>query len=119
MDIHAGLIHFKCMKCMRFLILALVVAAGAVHAQNEQPIKLVAEIVIDVNADGGVVVEGKALELNVLAAKLKMMKGELPDLAVRIRGHVDAKYGAVIRVVDVCQKAGIEHISFSSRANAG
>jgi len=72
------------------------------------------EVLINVRADGTVHVGEKVLSLDELKAELTKLSGENKDRSVRIRGDAALEYQKVVEVIDVCQKAGIQHVSFAS-----
>ena len=119
MDIHLCLIQSRRMKGIMLLILALLAGSSAVVGQELVAPKPVVEFLIDVSADGDAIIDGKPIRLDVLADRLRDFRKDLPDLAVKIRGHVDAKYGDVVRVIEVCKKAGVTNISFAARKDLG
>ncbi len=73
------------------------------------------ELVINVKADGGIVVEGDQLTLDGLLELLKERAKRNKDQAVRIRGDSAVAYQRIVDVIDACQKAGLWKTSFATQ----
>ncbi len=71
-------------------------------------------ILIHVRKDGGLVVEGKGISVDDLDKHLKGVATKFPNQAVIIRGYLDTRYGTIVRVLDVCRKAGIWNVAFAT-----
>jgi len=86
---------------------------------SENPGRLPGEIIINILVDGGVVVNGKALnreELSGLLGRIvEMFPGGQPVL---IRADRRTPYEHVIGVLDVCRLADIWNISFATNPEA-
>lgn len=65
------------------------------------------EIIVNVAADGRVIVAGRTLSLDDLGAMVKNAVAANPGQKVSIRGDRSASYGDVARVLDVCKGAGV------------
>ena len=65
------------------------------------------ELIINVDADGQVVVNGTRLEPEDLAPIIDSALENNPDQKVSVRGDRRASYEAVVRVLDICKTAGI------------
>ncbi len=65
------------------------------------------EIVINVDAEGGVIVGGRAMADEDLAAMIRSAVGVNPDQKVSVRGDRTTAYANIARVLDVCKGAGI------------
>lgn len=87
----------------------------AVPAVHDDAALEVDELVINVKADGGMMVEGDQLTLDSLLELLKERAKRNKDQAVRIRGDAAAEYQRIVEVIDVCQKAGLWKTSFATR----
>jgi hypothetical protein len=72
------------------------------------------EIVVDIMADGLVRIDGVAIDLNQLRERLTVMAGKIKNQPVRIRAEENIRHKRVVEVLDVCHKAGIWNISFST-----
>jgi biopolymer transport protein ExbD len=87
------------------------VAVPAVH--DDAPLEE-DELVINVKADGRMVVEGEQLTLDGLLELLKERAKRNRDQAVRIRGDAAVEYERIVEVIDACQKAGLRKTSFAT-----
>lgn len=73
------------------------------------------EIIINVLADGGIRVEGLAVDRPQLLEKLSAIAKQYKNQPVRIRGDGGVAYQRIVEVIDTCQKAGIWNISFATQ----
>lgn len=76
------------------------------------------EIIVNINPEGGIVVEGGALTLEQLHSKLAAIAKLYENQPVRIRGDGKVPYQRIVEVIDTCQKAGIWNISFATQRPA-
>lgn len=81
---------------------------------GQTPERTIGEIVVNVHRDGRIVVEG----LTKSDAELLALFGDIveayPDQAVILRGDRQAAFDHIVRVLNVCQQAGIWNISFAT-----
>jgi biopolymer transport protein ExbD len=82
---------------------------GAQHNQQR------GEILINVRADGTVVVEGKVVSREQLFERLSAISKIYKNQPVRLRGDSECIYQTIVEIIDVCQKAGIWNISFATQ----
>ena len=75
----------------------------------------VGEIIVNVRADGTVVVDQAEMSQAQLFAKLTRIAAVHKNQAIRIRGDSKVEYQKIVEVIDVCQKAGIPNISFATQ----
>ncbi len=75
----------------------------------------VGEIIINIKTAGEIIVNGQQLTEAELLVKLKNIAAIYKDQAVILRGDEVVDYKFVIRVLDICQKAGIWNIAFATR----
>lgn len=80
------------------------------------------EIIINVREGGVLTVENNILTEEQLRNKLESISMEYQDektgksrQPVRIRGSANVEYQRIVEVIDLCQKAGIWNISFSTK----
>jgi len=90
------------------------VMKGSVPGKPEDVASAKPEVIINVKADGGIIVEGKKFTLDELQQKLKAVFKADKDQPVRIRGDRDTTYQRIVEVIDVCQKEGLWQISFAT-----
>jgi biopolymer transport protein ExbD len=78
------------------------------EAEAAGPISAVLrEIVINIGADGSVVVGGAETSLDGLRAIVSEAVERNPEQKVSVRGDREASYGVIARVLDVCKGAGV------------
>jgi len=66
------------------------------------------EIIINVDADGAIVVSGRRMTLDDLKTLVQEAVAGNPDQKVTVRGDKSTAYANVVRVLDVCKGAGIQ-----------
>ena len=76
----------------------------------------VGEIVVNVKAEGTLVVNGLDVTLDDLLVKLKNIVSVFKDQAVIIRGDEGTDFKFIVNVMDACQKAGIWNVAFATKA---
>lgn len=90
--------------------------------QGETDQRPLGEIIVNVRAGGIITIDGMTLTDDELQSKLKSIGEAFQDeqtgksrQPVRIRGSANVEYQRIVEVIDLCQKAGIWNISFSTR----
>ena len=83
-------------------------------ATAEEPDRLPGEIIVNLDKDGKVSVNGKALELGDLEARLAKVAKFYPDQAVIIRADKDVRYERLVEVLDTCRAANVWNFSFAT-----
>lgn len=79
------------------------------EAEAAAPIStMLREIIINVDAQGQIIVSGQPLELEELRTLVADAVRINPDQKVSVRGDKDIAYGAIARVLDVCKAAGAQ-----------
>ena len=73
------------------------------------------EILVNVRANGTVVVEGKQLTLEQLQEKLAGVVKIYKDQPIRLRGDGNVMYQKMVQIIDACRKAGVWNISFATQ----
>ena len=78
------------------------------EAESGAPIAIaLREIVVNVDAAGGVVIGGRTMSLEDLRTVVTEAVERNPRQKVTIRGDREASYGLVARVLDVCKASGV------------
>jgi len=72
------------------------------------------EIYINIRKDGGIVLNGREMDLEELQDVLKRVAELFPGGAVIVRGDREANLGKAIAVLDCCRKADIWNVSFAA-----
>ena len=79
------------------------------EAEAAGPIStMLREIIININAQGDIIVGGQAISLNELRTLVSDAVRMNPDQKVSVRGDKDLPYGTIARVLDVCKAAGAQ-----------
>ncbi|HMP90127.1 MAG TPA: biopolymer transporter ExbD [Kiritimatiellia bacterium] len=81
---------------------------------GQLPQRLPGEIILNLHADGRVVVNGRELPGDELGSMLKRLAGLFPGQPVLLRADRSTEYDHVIRVLDYCRQADIWNISFAT-----
>lgn len=66
------------------------------------------ELVVNVDRGGGIVFNGKPTTPDELERVVRGAVAENAQRKVTVRGDRNASYGAVVRVLDICKRAGIQ-----------
>lgn len=82
---------------------------GAQHNQQR------GEILINVKADGTVIVEKREMSRAELTERLSAISKLYKSQPVRLRGDATCSYQTIVEIIDLCQKAGIWNISFATQ----
>ena len=106
---------------MVFLLLVFFLVATTFHqAEREMQIALpfassagpisatLREIVINVDADGSVIVSGRSVSDEDLRAMIEQAVETNPEQKVTVRGDRGTTYGTVVRILDLCKNSGIQ-----------
>ncbi|MCP3903014.1 MAG: biopolymer transporter ExbD [Planctomycetes bacterium] len=65
------------------------------------------EIIINVDAEGNIVVSGRSVEPDALGAMITEAVANNPEQKVTVRGDRNTSYANIVRVLDVCKGSGI------------
>lgn len=109
-----------------FLLLIFYVSVGQTHQNESQigmriptaksgeaPQRTIGDVVINVRADGQIVVNAQSLGLGDLETKLEKLAELFPGQSVIIRSDGSASWEAVCAVLDACAGADIWNIKFA------
>jgi len=78
-------------------------------ASSSAPIStMLQELIVNVDAEGGIIVAGKAMLPEDLEALVKEAAATNPDQKVTVRGDRKVAYAGIVRVLDICKGAGIQ-----------
>ena len=83
-------------------------------SSGENPQRTIGEIVVNVRKDGKIIVEGVSKSDPELLGMFKNIVEAYPDQAVILRGDREAAFDHIVRVLNVCQQAGIWNVSFAT-----
>ncbi len=78
-------------------------------ASSSAPIStMLRELVVNVDADGGMIVSGRHIDQDQLRTIVTEAVASNPDQKITIRGDRDTAYAHIVSVLDVCKSAGIQ-----------
>lgn len=77
------------------------------------------KLIINVFADGRLVVDGREVTLEALRQKLTAAARRNRDQSVLVRGDRDAQFGVGIAVLDACRLAKIKKVDFGALPASG
>lgn len=85
---------------------------SAAKANETQP--YVGQVVINVKADGTVIVNHQSKSSAELLDQLKQLSQLYPDQAVIVRGDESVDYKHIVEVLDICRQADIWNVAFAT-----
>lgn len=74
----------------------------------------VGEVIINVKADGTLVMNRRPMSSEELLAALSRVASLYPDQAVVLRGDQRVDYGHIVQTLDLCRRANIWNIAFAT-----
>ena len=78
-------------------------------ASSSAPIStMTRELIINVDASGGVIVGGRRIDRETLHGMITEAVAANPDQKVTVRGDRKAAYDSIVGVLDVCKAGGIQ-----------
>lgn len=72
------------------------------------------EIIVNVRADGTIVLNAREVDDDELLGILLSISETFPDQAVILRGAAEAEFQSIIDVLDLIKKAGIWNVAFAT-----
>ena len=72
------------------------------------------EVVINVKADGTIMMNRRVLSGDELTATLRQISELYPDQAVVLRGDQSTDYRHIVAVLDICRTANIWNVAFAT-----
>ena len=85
---------------------------SASKANEPQP--YVGQVVINIRADGTIVVNRQPKTPAELLAQLKKLAQLYPDQAAIVRGDENVNYKHIVEVLDICRQADIWNVAFAT-----
>ena len=73
------------------------------------------EIVVNVQEDGGIALDGEEVGIEALTYRLERAVEEDPEQPVTIRGDREVAYDNVVRVIDACRIAKVRNLAVTAR----
>jgi biopolymer transport protein ExbD len=83
---------------------------------TDKSLQDVGQIVINVRADGTLVIQQQQVDDAALFQKLQTIASVNNKQAIIVRGDKATSYEHIFRVLDNCRKAGLYHVSFASQS---
>jgi biopolymer transport protein ExbD len=123
---HPGIQLAPLVDVLLLLLIFFLLTWNAARNENELDIKVpkasaakqksapIGDIVVNVKADGDVVVNRRTLTSPQLTDLLKSLVQLNPEQAVVIRGDEAGAYKNIIGVLNVCTEAGITNVAFAT-----
>jgi biopolymer transport protein ExbD len=72
------------------------------------------DVVVNVKADGNVVVNRRTLSTTELSDMLKNLVQLYPEQAVVIRGDETGAYKHIVNVLNICSESGVTNVAFAT-----
>ena len=85
---------------------------SAAKANETQP--YVGQVVINIKADGTIIVNRQPKTLSELLQLLKKLSQLYPDQAAIVRGDQGVEYKHIVEVLDICRQADIWNVAFAT-----
>jgi biopolymer transport protein ExbD len=82
--------------------------------EGKESRRAVGEVIINVKADGSVVMNRRPMNAAELLNALQKIASLYPDQAVILRGDENTDYRHVVQVLDICRRANIWNVAFAT-----
>jgi biopolymer transport protein ExbD len=82
--------------------------------EGKESRRAVGEVILNVKADGSVVMNRREMNMEELQAALTRIAELYPDQAVVLRGDETTEYSRIVEVLDVCRSANIWNVAFAT-----
>src|ERR1017187_9950471 len=123
---HPGIQLAPLVDVLLLLLIFFLMTWNAARNENELDVKVpkassakektapIGDVVVNVKADGNVVVNRRTLSPTELTEMLKSLVQLYPDQAVVIRGDETGAYKNVVGVLNICSEAGVTNVAFAT-----
>jgi biopolymer transport protein ExbD len=123
---HPGIQLAPLVDVLLLLLIFFLMTWNAARNENELDVKVpkasaakekaapIGDVVVNVKADGNVVVNRRTLNSSELTEMLKNLVQLYPDQAVVIRGDESGAYKNIVSVLNVCSEAGVTNVAFAT-----
>ena|SRR5690348_8242604 len=123
---HPGIQLAPLVDVLLLLLIFFLLTWNAARNENELDIKIpkasaatektapIGDVIVNVKADGSVVVNRRVLSGPDLMALLKNLVQLNADQAVVIRGDEAGEYKNIVNVLDICSQAGVTNVAFAT-----
>ena len=85
---------------------------------GEQPERLPGEIIVNIDKDGSVKVNGANMPLEDLKARLAKISRFYPGQPVIIRADREVRYESLVSVIDACREADVWNFSLATEGES-
>lgn len=86
-----------------------------VAESGEAPLEIQDELIVDVDRDGNLFLEGAAVDEDALANLFERTARRDPDTPVTVRGDQASSLGRIVSVLDLCRLAGLSNAGLRTR----
>ncbi|HEY1582018.1 MAG TPA: biopolymer transporter ExbD [Chthoniobacterales bacterium] len=123
---HPGIQLAPLVDVLLLLLIFFLLTWNAARNENELDVKIpkaseakektapIGDVIVNVKADGNVVVNRRTLSGPDLTTMLKGLVALNPDQAVVIRGDEAGAYKNIVNVLNACSEAGVTSIAFAT-----
>ena len=123
---HPGIQLAPLVDVLLLLLIFFLMTWNAARNENELDVKVpkasaakekpapIGDVVVNVKADGNVVVNRRTLDSAELSEMLKNLVQLYPDQAVVIRGDETGAYKNIVGVLNICSEAGVTNVAFAT-----
>ncbi|HZJ38967.1 MAG TPA: biopolymer transporter ExbD [Chthoniobacterales bacterium] len=123
---HPGIQLAPLVDVLLLLLIFFLLTWNAARNENELDVKVpkasaakekaapIGDIVVNVKADGNVVVNRRTLTPEELTEMLKSLVQLYPEQAVVIRGDEAGAYKNIVGVLNICSEAGVSNVAFAT-----
>lgn len=123
---HPGIQLAPLVDVLLLLLIFFLMTWNAARNENELDVKVpkassakektatMGDVVVNVKADGNVVVNRRILNGEELGSMLRDLVQLYPEQAVVIRGDETGAYKNVVGVLNICSEAGITNVAFAT-----
>ena len=124
--VHPGIQLAPLVDVLLLLLIFFLLTWNAARNENELDVKVpkasaakektapIGDVVVNVKADGNVVVNRRTLNPQELTELLKGLVQLNPEQAVVIRGDETGAYKNVVNVLNTCTQAGVTNVAFAT-----
>jgi biopolymer transport protein ExbD len=124
--VHPGIQLAPLVDVLLLLLIFFLLTWNAARNENELDVKVpkasaakekpapIGDVVVNVKADGNVVVNRRTLNPQELTEMLKGLVQLNPEQAVVIRGDESGAYKNIVNVLNICSQAGVTNVAFAT-----
>ena len=124
--VHPGIQLAPLVDVLLLLLIFFLMTWNAARNENELDVKVpkassakektapIGDVVVNVKADGNVIVNRRTLSASELGELLKGLVQLNPEQAVVIRGDETGAYKNIIGILNICTEAGITNVAFAT-----